>query len=132
MMHDLYDCHHVDFPKHTETVAKELKAMEQSGIIENSYSEWAPPVVLVRKMDAPIRICVDYRLLNSVLQFDVYPMPQINELIDRLGKAKFIFALDLTRVYWQLPVAPRDQHKTAFGRKSCHLDLMVHRHYSSG
>lgn len=44
-----------------ETVAKELKAMEQSGIIEKSNSEWASPIVLDRKKDGSIRICVDYR-----------------------------------------------------------------------
>ena len=41
-------------------------------------------------------------------------MPRIDDLIDRLGKAKFITTLDLTRGYWQMPVTAEDQHKTAF------------------
>ena len=97
-----------------EVVAEELKEMEQSGIIEKSTSDWAFPIVLVRKKDNTLRMCVDYRRLNSVSQLDAYPMPRIDDLIDRLGKAKFISTLDLTRGYWQMPVAPDDQHKTAF------------------
>ena len=78
------------------------------------FSEWAFPIVLVRKKDGSIRMCVDYRRLNSVSREDAYPMPRIDDLIDRLGKAKFITTLDLTRGYWQMPVAAEDQHKTAY------------------
>jgi hypothetical protein len=52
-----------------ETVEKELNEMEERGIIEKSTSEWASPIVLVRKKDNSIRMCVDYRRLNSVSQF---------------------------------------------------------------
>ena len=58
-----------------ETVGKELRKMEQRRIIEKSTSEWAPPIVLVRKKDNSIRMYVDYRRLNSVSQFDAYLMP---------------------------------------------------------
>ena len=57
---------------------------------------------------------MDYRRLNSVLQIDVYPMPRVDELLDCLGKAYFISTMDLTRGYWQVPVAVKDRHKTAF------------------
>ena len=59
-------------------------------------------------------MCVDYRRLNSVSQVNAYPMPHINDLIDGLGQARFILTLDLTREYWQVPVAEEDRHKTAF------------------
>ena len=81
--------------------------------LSTSSSEWASQIVLVRK-DGSIRMCVDYRRLNSVSREDAYPMPRIDNLIDRLGKAKFITTLDLTRGYWQMPVAAEDQHKIAF------------------
>ena len=57
---------------------------------------------------------MDYRRLNSMTKFYAYPMPCIDDLIDRLGKAKYITALGLTREYWQMPVVAKDQHKTAF------------------
>ena len=85
--------------------------MQECGIIEPSASKWASPIVLVKKKDGTLRFCVDYRWLNSVSQADAYPMPRVDELIDRLGGARFITTLDLTCGYWQVPVSPP---KTAF------------------
>ena len=88
--------------------------MEKEGIIERSYSEWAAPVVLVKKKDSTLRMCVDYRRLNGMSEMDAYPMPRIDDLIDRLGEARFITTLDLSRGYWQVHVRKEDQPKTAF------------------
>ena len=57
---------------------------------------------------------VDYQHLNGLLEGDAYPMPQVDELINQVGKAKFISALDLTRGYWQVPVAKDGRPKTVF------------------
>ena len=94
-----------------EMVESELKEMLDNGIIEPSASQWSASMVLVKKKDGSLRICVDYRRLNSVSQVDAYPMPRVDELLDRLGKANFISTMDLTRGYWQVPVAERDRHK---------------------
>ena len=59
-------------------------------------------------------MCVDYRRLNSVTAVDPYPMPRIDDLIDRLGCAKYISTLNLSRGYWQVPVAESDWPKTSF------------------
>lgn len=99
---------------HRPTVEQELVKMEAAGIITPSNSQWASPVVLVPKKDGTMRMCVDYRKLNSVSAADAYPMPRIDELIDRLAGAKYVSTLDLTRGYWQVPVAPESQSKTAF------------------
>ena len=88
--------------------------MKNAGIITPSSSEWASPIVLVPKKDGTMRMCVDYRRLNSVSEADAYPMPRIDELIDRLGSASYISTLDLTRGYWQVPVTQESQPKTAF------------------
>ena len=97
-----------------QTVLEELKQMEQDGIIERSSSEWAAPIVLVKKKDGTLRMCVDYQRLNVVSRVDAYPMPRVDDLIDRLGKAKFIITLDLSRGYWQVPVREDAHAKTAF------------------
>ena len=88
--------------------------MLAGGIIEPSSSEWASPILIVNKKDGSLRLCVDYRKLNSVSQSDMYPMPRIYELIDGLSQAKFISMFDLTRGLWQVPVSERDRFKTAF------------------
>ena len=94
-----------------EEVHKEMLAC---GIIESSTSEWASPMVTVRKKDNSLRLCVDYRRLNARSAGDAYPMPRVEDLIDRVGNATFITTLDLTKGYWQGSVAEEDKPKTAF------------------
>ena len=97
-----------------DSVKLEIQEMLAQGIIEPSASDWAAPLVLVKKKDGGLRLCVDYRRLNSVSKVDAYPMPRVDEMLDRLGAAKYLSTLDLTRGYWQVPVKEGDQQKTAF------------------
>ena len=99
---------------HREAVERELADMLQAGIVETSNSSWAAPIVLVQKKDGTLRFCVDYRKLNAISKVDPYPMPRIDELLDKLGKAKFLTTLDLSRGYWQVPMAESSKEKTAF------------------
>ena len=87
--------------------------MLEAGIIEESHSPWASPV-LVGKPDGSHRFCVDYRELNRVTVIDPYPVPCMDDLLDELGEAKFISTLDLTREYWQVPLSPDAKEKSAF------------------
>ena len=57
---------------------------------------------------------MDYWLLNGVFRFDAYPMPQTEDIIDKLGKEKYISNLDLTRGYWHIPTEGTSKEKTAF------------------
>ncbi len=95
-------------------VQDELEAMLELGVIEESHSDWASPIVLVPKMDGSVRFCVDYRKVNAVSKFGAYPMPRVDELLDRLGSARFYSTLDLTKGYWQIPLSPLSKEKTAF------------------
>lgn len=93
----------------------ELEEMLAAGIIEPSHSEWCSPVVLVPKKDDPkLRFCVNFSKLNSVSAFDPYPMPRVDELIDRLGNAKFLTTLDLCKGYWQVPLTNSSKDLTTF------------------
>ena len=80
---------------------------------EPLMSEWCSPIVPVKKKDGSLRLCVDYRWLNSVSQSDAYPMPRVDDLIDQLGGAYYITTMDLTRGYWQVPVSEDAKQKTA-------------------
>ena len=97
-----------------QEVARQLKEMQETGVIQPSTSPWASPIVLVRKKDGSLRFCIDYRHLNSVTKVDTYPLPRIDDLLDQLGKAKYFSTLDLASGYWQIPVHPDSQEKTAF------------------
>ena len=88
-----------------DAVLKELQEMEAREIIEPSLSEWSAPIVAVGKKDGTLRLCVDYRRLNSVTRANPYPMLRIDELLDGIGQAQYITTLDLTWGYWQVPVA---------------------------
>ena len=97
-----------------EMVQEEMKEMEEKGVIEESTSEWASPMVLVGKKDGSMRLCVDFRRLNEVTPMDAYPMPRVDEMIDKLGSARYITTLDLSRGYWQVPVSKDSRPLTAF------------------
>ncbi|CAM5127553.1 unnamed protein product [Eretmochelys imbricata] len=83
-----------------EAVEEEVQAMLELGVIEPSQSEWRSPVVLVPKPDGSRRFCIDFQRVNAISKFDAYPMPHVNELLDRLGEACYITTLDLTKGYW--------------------------------
>ncbi len=88
--------------------------MQSLGVIRPSSSDWASPIVLVKKKDGSLRFCVDYRELNSVTKSDLFPLPRIDDLLDQLGKSRFFSTLDLASGYWQVQVHPNSMEKTAF------------------
>lgn len=103
-----------NWPHHLkEVINKEVQEMLKMGVIEPSKSPWRSHPVLVPKSDGSTRFCIDFRKLNSVSEFDAYPMPKIDNLLEKLGKAQYLSSLDLTKGYWQIPLA-EDKEKTAF------------------
>ena len=97
-----------------QAIKEEVEKMLRLGVIEESHSPWSSPIVLVPKPDGSLRFCNDFRKLNEVSKFDSYPMPRTDEMIERLGPARFISTLDLTKGYWQVPLTDRAKAKTAF------------------
>ena len=93
---------------------KELQNMEDLGIIEDSTSPWSSPVICVPKPGGGLRLCMDYRRLNGVTTTDVYPLPNIEHLVQKIAGSKFITTMDLTRGYYQIPLNPDSKSKTAF------------------
>ena len=82
-----------------EIMEEEVAKMLRQGVVEPGQSPWATPVVLVKKKDGFTRFCVDYRRLNTMTQFDAYPLPRIDETIDNLVGSKFFTTLDLLSGY---------------------------------
>ena len=84
------------------------------GWIRHSESSYASPVVIVRKKNGAMRLCVDYRELNKKTIPDQYPLPRVQEMIDGLAGMKLFSTLDLGKAYHQGQMDPNSRHKTAF------------------
>lgn len=95
-------------------VRDEIQQLLALGVIRPSKSPWNSPIVTVRKKEGTLRMCIDYRKLNSSTRDDPYQMPRINEFVEAIGHAKYITTLDLSKGYYQIPVAECDKPKTAF------------------
>ena len=97
----------------------EVEDMIEQGIIEESSSPWVSPVVIVPKVNPEgkhtgIRLCIDFKKINSVTKFDAFPLPRMEDLIEQLTSATFLSKLDLTKGYWQIPLTEETKEKTAF------------------
>lgn len=101
-------------PKLQDIIYQEVDKMFSEGVIENSSSGWSNPIVLVKKPDNSYRFCLDFRKLNCVTTKDAYPIPRMNEILDRLSSSKYISKLDLKSAYWSIPLAQDSKEKTAF------------------
>ena len=88
--------------------------MLKKEVIQPSTSPWSAPVVLVKKKNGDLRLCVDYRQLNQVTRRDAFPLPRIDDLFDGLAGSRFFSTLDLASGYWQVEVEERDRPKTTF------------------
>ena len=75
-------------PAKRKIIEENIKEMMEQGIIEPPESPWASPLVLAPKKDGSIRLCVDYRKLNSITTRDAYPIPRIDDTLNALQEAK--------------------------------------------
>lgn len=101
-------------PRELEVLRETIKQQRAAGHIVPSKSAWGAPVLFVRKADGSLRMCIDYRGLNSVTVRNNYPLPRMDELVDRLAGASWFTTLDLWGAYNQLRVHPDDEHLTTF------------------
>lgn len=101
-------------------ISQEIDKMLAEGIIRPSASPWASPLTLVPKPDGSVRVCADYRQLNSVTKKDAYPLPQIQDIFDSLEGAVIFTTLDLRSGYWQVGMDRGSIEKTAI---TCHRGL---------
>ena len=91
-----------------------IKAQLNAGIIRPSKSEWASPLHIVHKPSGGIRLTVDYSSLNTVIQFDPYPMPATKTIFMELTKSRWFSKFDFLKAYHQYPTAKDSIKYTAF------------------
>lgn len=98
-----------------EQVSSELHRLESADIIERvSASEWISPLVVVRKKDNSIRLCVDLREPNKAIVIDAFPLPRADELLHRLADATVFSKLDLQSAYYQVLLSEKSRELTTF------------------
>ena len=95
-------------------IREEIKNIMDTGIVKESSSSYASPLVVVKKKDGSTRMCVDCRKLNLVTVADPEPITTAEDLFGKLGKCQYYSTIDLSKGYWQIPVAKEDIYKIAF------------------
>lgn len=97
-----------------EIVEKQIEEWIKEGIVEPCSSEYASPVVVVRKKDGSPRVCIDYRPLNRIIERDRHPLPLIEDQIDKLKDARVFSTLDLKNGFFHVEVDEESRKYTAF------------------
>lgn len=128
-----------DLPIHTKTyrypnihkaeVDRQINEMLADGIIQHSFSPWTSPIWIVpKKSDASgkkkWRIVVDYRKLNEKTIDDKFPIPNIEEILDKLGRSVYFTTIDLKSGFHQIKVEKFDRQKTAFSTDKGHFEFI--------
>lgn len=116
-------------PHQRQEIQNQVDNLLKQGIIRESISPWSCPVHIVpKKPDASgkvkWRLVIDYRRLNDRIIEDKYPLPNIHDILDRLGRAQYFTTLDLASGYHQLEMHPNDIEKTAFTTERGHYEFL--------
>lgn len=114
---------------HRQEVQDQISKMLEQGIIRPSQSAWSSPIwVVPKKADASgkvkWRLVIDFRKLNEKTIDDKYPIPNINDVLDKLGNCHYFTTLDLASGFYQVEMNPEDIPKTAFNVEHGHFEFL--------
>ena len=101
-------------PLKQEYLQKEIDYLLEHDFIEPSNSCWSSPCLLVPKPDGSYRFCTDYRKVNSATKTDTFPIPRIDDCIDKVGHAKYVSKFDLLKGFWQVLLTDQAKEISAF------------------
>lgn len=112
-------------PKELSELKRQIDSLLSQGFIQASSSPWAAPALFARKKDGTLRLCTDYRGLNSVTIKNRYPIPRIDEILDSLQGSEIFSKIDLRQGYYQIRIRESDVPKTAFRTHFGHFEYRV-------
>ena len=115
-------------PIHKKEIENQVQKLLDQDIIKPSMSPYNSPIWIVSKKPGPNgeflwRVVIDFRDLNKKTVPDAYPIPNINEILDQLGGAKYFSVFDLASGFHQIPMKSEDAHKTAFSTPYGHYEF---------
>ena len=110
-------------------VVLQIQQMLEDEVIQPSQSARNFPILIVpKKLDASgkrkWRICVDFRKLNDITVGDSFPLPNIQNILDKLETARYFSSVDCASGYYQVPLAEEDSAKTAFSTATGHYEYL--------
>ncbi|GBG92251.1 hypothetical protein CBR_g55020 [Chara braunii] len=108
-----------------EVLRAQLDDLLAKGWIRPSSSPYGAPVLFVQKKNKDLRLCINYRKLNVQTVKNARPLPRIDDLLERLGNAKYFSKLDLKSGYHQISIWPSDRYKSAFKTRYGHFEWVV-------
>ncbi|OWB76130.1 hypothetical protein B5S32_g280 [[Candida] boidinii] len=111
--------------KEQEELQIQIADLLEKEFIEASTSPFNSPVLFVKKKDGTYRLCIDYRALNNKTIKNKFPLPFIEDILDRVSRAKIFSKLDLMSGYHQVQIAEADRYKTAFSTLHGHYEWVV-------
>ena len=112
-------------PKELEEAKKQIADLLAKGFIQPSQSPFGAPILFVQKKDGSLRMCIDYRGLNAITSRNRYPLPNIQDLLDKFSGATVFSSLDLASGYHQIRINEEDVPKTAFTTPFGHYEFKV-------
>jgi hypothetical protein len=112
-------------PAELTELKQQITELLIKGHIEPSTSPYGAPVLFVKKKDGTLRMCIDYRALNKLTIKNKYPLPRIDDLLDKLNGSTCFSSLDLKSGYYQIQIRDEDKPKTAFRTPFGHYQFKV-------
>ncbi|GFY17177.1 retrovirus-related Pol polyprotein from transposon 297 [Trichonephila clavipes] len=100
--------------RRNEILKNEINRLLKLGIIEVGESDFMSPMILVEVAGKEPRPCIDYRKLNGIIRTEYFPLPNIEERVEKVSAAKFITVLDLSKGYWKIPLSKTAQRYATF------------------
>ncbi|GFX97419.1 retrovirus-related Pol polyprotein from transposon 297 [Trichonephila clavipes] len=101
-------------PRQINILREEIKRLLELGLIEIGQSDFTSPLILVESPNKDPHPCVDYRRLNEITRAEFSPLPNMEEIVEKVSASPYVTVMDLSKGYFQIPLTPRAQRYAAF------------------